>query len=412
VSRRRPFQISRLIVALIVIVVLIPKISQGMDGPLVTKGVLDKVDPQHQMSEGERNMAALSAVWRFYLSRGELEKAQRAARALIRLYRLEAAHYSAIVAAATKGGNIDTAAEAAMKAYANMPSGRDLKFTKADGHWMAQITDNTTGKVLQRKILTPQELGAHFIGGVRPEDYERVIAEAAGEDAEQFQPEQPRTSRPPSDVGGVTTIGSGFLITTEGHALTNAHVVNRCREITVRNFEDQRSAAAVVATNPRDDIAILKTQLPIKKVASLRASPSPRTGEAIVVYGFPLSGLLTSVGNATTGNISALAGIRNDARQLQISAPVQPGNSGGPLLDMEANVIGIVVSKLDALHVANLTEDIPQNVNFAIKASIAKNFLDSQGAKYTEAEAKGKILGTPDVVETAKAISIEIRCER
>jgi S1-C subfamily serine protease len=79
----------------------------------------------------------------------------------------------------------------------------------------------------------------------------------------------------------------------------------------------------------------------------------------VIAYGFPLSGLLSSTGNATTGNISALGGIGDDPRHLQISAPVQPGNSGGPLVDMSGNVIGVIVSKLNALRVARVTADIP-----------------------------------------------------
>jgi S1-C subfamily serine protease len=74
-----------------------------------------------------------------------------------------------------------------------------------------------------------------------------------------------------------------------------------------------------------------------------------------VVYGFPLTGALASGGNVTTGNITALAGLGDDSRFLQISAPVQPGNSGGPLLDRNGSVVGIVVSKLNALGVASRT---------------------------------------------------------
>ncbi len=99
----------------------------------------------------------------------------------------------------------------------------------------------------------------------------------------------------------------------------------------------------------------------------------------MVAVGFPLPGLLASEANVTTGTVSALAGIGNDTRFLQMTAPVQPGNSGGPLLDLEGRVVGVVVSKLDALKVASATGDIPQNVNFAIKAGVVRSFLDASG---------------------------------
>jgi serine protease Do len=93
-------------------------------------------------------------------------------------------------------------------------------------------------------------------------------------------------------------------------------------------------------------------------------------GESIFVYGFPLTGLLSSSGNFTVGTITSIAGLGDDSRIMQISAPVQPGNSGGPLLDRSGNVVGIIVSKLNALRLAQVTQDMAQNINFAIKASI------------------------------------------
>lgn len=84
----------------------------------------------------------------------------------------------------------------------------------------------------------------------------------------------------------------------------------------------------------------------------------------------------------TAGTVSALAGIGDDSRMLQFTAPIQPGNSGGPLLDQSANVIGIVTSKLSPLWTAQQLGDIPQNVNFAIKSSVARDFLDSKAIDY------------------------------
>jgi S1-C subfamily serine protease len=129
------------------------------------------------------------------------------------------------------------------------------------------------------------------------------------------------------------------------------------------------------------------------------------------VYGFPLAGLLASGGNATIGNITALAGLANDSRFLQISAPVQPGNSGGPLLDRSGNVVGVVVAKLNALDIASVTGDIPQNVNFAIKASVAVAFLDAQHVDHGDTEG-GAVLTTPDVAERGKALTAQVICTR
>ena len=115
-----------------------------------------------------------------------------------------------------------------------------------------------------------------------------------------------------------------------------------------------------------------------------------------MALGYPLFGLLASTANLSVGNVSALAGLGDDSRYLQISAPVQPGNSGGPLLDASGHLIGIVTSKLDAARIFRFFGDIPQNVNFALKAEVARTFLDSKGIVYQTARSEQQ-LSPPDV---------------
>src|SRR4029077_3309512 len=98
-----------------------------------------------------------------------------------------------------------------------------------------------------------------------------------------------------------------------------------------------------------------------------------------------LAGYLAEQANVTTGDVSSLAGIGNDSRYLQITAPVQPGNSGGPLFDAAGNVIGVVSAKLDSIKLAGLTGDIPENVNFALNVSVVRGFLEARGISYQTA---------------------------
>ena len=164
-----------------------------------------------------------------------------------------------------------------------------------------------------------------------------------------------------------------------------------------------------MARDEGNDLALIATDLQPASVANWRLSI--RQGEDIVVFGFPLAGVLATGGNVTVGNVTALAGFRDDSRFLQISAPVQPGNSGGPLLDRSGNAVGIVVAKLNALGVASVTGDIPQNVNFAIKASVAAAFLDAQRVLHTEA-ASSPALSTPDIAERARGLTMQVFCVR
>jgi len=204
--------------------------------------------------------------------------------------------------------------------------------------------------------------------------------------------------------------GTGFYISADGHVLTNAHVVDECSSLAVESIGKPAVEARLVASDARNDLAVIQTKGRARRTAAFRAG-SVRQGESVVVYGFPLSGAIASTGNATAGNVSALAGLRDDTRMLQISAPVQPGNSGGPLMDMTGAVVGVVVGKLNAAKVMEVTGDIPQNINFAIKAHVARGFLESHGVEY-ETAPKAKDLSVADVADAARAFSVRVLCYR
>src|SRR5215475_10666290 len=144
-------------------------------------------------------------------------------------------------------------------------------------------------------------------------------------------------------------------------------------------------------------------------VAALAAAPTPRLGastwnsatsvssQSVAVriaclfrsatYGFPYHGLLSTSGDFTLGNVTSLAGMGDDTRFLQMSTPIQPGNSGGPLLDMSGAVVGVVVSQLSAVNMMKVGNSVPQNVNFAIHSAVVTNFLSIK-------EVQPKLLNT------------------
>jgi serine protease Do len=201
--------------------------------------------------------------------------------------------------------------------------------------------------------------------------------------------------------------GTGFYVSADGHVLTNAHVVRGCSTVTLQ-ANTTSHAAAVSASDDKIDLALLKSPAQPDMIPPLRINV--RTGEAIAVFGFPLSQILPSTGNFTLGNVTATAGLRDNPNMLQISAPVQSGNSGGPLLDLRGNVVGIVTSKLNALALAAITADIAQNVNFAVKSDVAIRFLAEHGVRQIN-----PILATQmepaDLADAAKRYTVFIRCE-
>ncbi len=184
--------------------------------------------------------------------------------------------------------------------------------------------------------------------------------------------------------------------------------MEECRE--VRMAPD--TTTEYLASDAPNDLALLTTSRKSSTSATFREGRGIRPGDTVVVAGFPLQGLLTSDLSITTGTVSALAGPGDDRRFLQITAPVQLGNSGGPLLDLSGNVVGVVVGKLDALKLLRLTGDLPQNVNFAISAWTARPFLDAHSVPYKTAPAARGIdmLAPADVAARARALTVLVEC--
>jgi S1-C subfamily serine protease len=204
------------------------------------------------------------------------------------------------------------------------------------------------------------------------------------------QPQQPRISS-----------GSGFYVSAKS-LVTNHHVVSGCSAILVGG----KQSAAVSATDPADDLAVLSVPDGSIDAATLRVRPPPRTGESVVTFGFPLLDMLSSTGNATTGIVTSDAGLLNDSRHMQISTPIQHGNSGGPVLDLRGDVVGIVDSTIKPSAVQG---GVPQNVNFAIKTAVLALFLDANKVAYNAAP-DDKELAVPDVVERAKKFTVPVIC--
>ncbi|HEY8611935.1 MAG TPA: serine protease [Roseomonas sp.] len=225
-------------------------------------------------------------------------------------------------------------------------------------------------------------------------------------------PEAPTAPQALPRPGVRAATGTGFLVAGE-RVLTNRHVVDGCDRVLVRAPDGRNHAAVPPArTDARLDLALLTVPGLNGPVLAFRQDPPLRRGEGVVAYGYPLTGLLSSDAKLTRGEINGLAGLRDNPDQIQISAPVQPGNSGGPLLDMQGNVVGVVVSKLNAQAVAGRTGDIAQNINFAVRGERAAAFLRAAGVTPAAARSNGADRSAADVGEIAERATVFIRCEK
>ncbi|WP_336489981.1 S1C family serine protease [Methylobacterium nigriterrae] len=206
------------------------------------------------------------------------------------------------------------------------------------------------------------------------------------------------------------SLGTGFFVSDQGHVLTNNHVIKDCTEIAVAKVGMPSMPARLVVADATNDLAVLATDHkdPVVPALGLR----PRVGENIYVYGFPLGSMLAASGNFTVGNVTAVAGQNDDSRHLQISAPIQPGNSGGPLMDQYGSVVGVIVSRIGDLYVAQQTDMLPQNINFAIKSSVALGFLDANGIPPAVGTKSSGPMDAATVAEQARLFTLRVVCYR
>ena len=198
--------------------------------------------------------------------------------------------------------------------------------------------------------------------------------------------------------------GSGFFVTDEGHVLTNEHVISECEKIVV-NGED----AVVIEASADFDLAVLKSAYGPDNTVAVFATRPAKLNSDITVIGYPYAGFLSGL-NVTRGSVSSLKGIGGDLTRMQISAPVQAGNSGGPVLAATGEVVGVVVSKLDAKLVSDAIGDVPQNVNFAIRGEIAKLFLSQNGIEPTLGNST-EVLPPEQLAKRANQFTAFIECQ-
>jgi S1-C subfamily serine protease len=201
--------------------------------------------------------------------------------------------------------------------------------------------------------------------------------------------------------------GSRVFISDDGYLVTNEHVVKNAdgiRLITIDGTID----AQVVQVDADNDLALLKatgrfSSLPIA------ASREVRLGSTVATVGFPDPTLQGFSPKLSKGEIASLSGAGDSPRFFQISVPVQPGNSGGALVNERGNVVGVVSAKLDSSVALALTGALPENVNYAVKSGFLLSFLESEpavSAKLKEPLASDRRF--EDVVKSAQDAAVMV----
>lgn len=193
---------------------------------------------------------------------------------------------------------------------------------------------------------------------------------------------------PPSISGKIVGTGTGWFVA-PGVIVTNYHVIEGGRNYSIALRNGVEIPARPISVDRVNDISILRTTESIESPKCLPlSSKTEKQGARVFTLGFPHADVLGQKSKLTDGLVSSITGLEDDHRFYQISVPLQAGNSGGPLINLSGGVVGIVTAKLSAVTIYNVTGDLPENVNYAVKTAYLKILLDSENILYKDKNEK------------------------
>ena len=200
--------------------------------------------------------------------------------------------------------------------------------------------------------------------------------------------------------------GTGFVVSSSGHIVTNNHVIDGCQEVKVHSDGDVYRAK-ILRRDTVNDLAVIKANFKPSWVLAISGEDVEEL-MPIVVAGFPFGTWFSSSIKFTRGIVSSLSGIGDNYSQMQIDAALQPGNSGGPIIDENGNVVGVAVAKLDLKVALEEFGAIPEGTNFGIKSTVVRSFLKANGVK--PRKPSNDEISRTELVEHAKGATLFLTC--
>ena len=200
--------------------------------------------------------------------------------------------------------------------------------------------------------------------------------------------------------------GTGFVVSNSGHIVTNNHVIDGCQEVKVHTDGDVYKAK-ILRRDTVNDLAVIKANFKPSRVLAISGEDVEEL-MPIVVAGFPFGTWFSSSIKFTRGIVSSLSGIGDNYSRMQIDAALQPGNSGGPIIDENGNVVGVAVAKLGLKVALEEFGAIPEGTNFGIKSTVVRSFLKANGVKLRK--PSNDEISRTELVEQTKGATLFLTC--
>lgn len=204
--------------------------------------------------------------------------------------------------------------------------------------------------------------------------------------------------------------GTGTIVSRGGHVLTNHHVVAQCAAVTVTPFGATEIHAEGIARDADHDLALLRAAIKSPGVATFAAAADPLPGDAIAVVGYPRRGLVAIAPRLETGHVYINGKMPRDDRFL-LKIDVRAGNSGGPVLDRAARVVGVVVAQLNTPEHFARTGMLVHDVGVAIRRGVVLDFLRRNAVKTVSGKRPGALDDTA-LLARAQTFVVRIGCWR
>ncbi len=204
--------------------------------------------------------------------------------------------------------------------------------------------------------------------------------------------------------------GTGFFVAADGTLLTNHHVVRQCAGITIETAAGNSGKAKVSALDEARDLALLQSDIRGQAVARFRNEQTLRRPESLIVVGYPNRGMARVQPIATTGEFAGYGPPAGTIPRFAMLGEVRRGNSGGPVLDANGLVVGVVFGKRDTVAASKAMGAPADDIGYAIPSGVAIAFLKAHGVNPAGGFPGATPLNGDAVFQTAKGFIARVVC--